>query len=590
MRPAGPAVGLGLVGLLALGASAEASTLVVEQRGTSAHATGRLVLVRPGVSPQPLTEGFHDAAEPDVSFDGTTVVFAARRTATDPWCIWEVPLAGGDPRRISCGRGGARQPAYLPTMHTLTTTATEPWEQIVFVGRLPGEVPDGGSGVHTALFACRRDGSRLRRLTFNLSNDRDPTVLPDGRILYAADRARSVPTAALYAINTDGTDLMIFAGDEGRPVKRAPVWVGGPGRRVVFVESHHDRGWGGLASVSLARNLHSHQALTAPGEAWYRSPSRGPDGILVSRRLASGHGTWGIHSFDPETGRTTPVFDDAEWDEVEAQPLLPRPVPDGRSSSVRGDEAVGWLYGLDVGISDLEAPDWTRGVPQTLRVLEGVAESPDGASGRAPRRLLGEVDLAADGSFHVQVPADTPLELQLLDDEGVALRSCRWIWTRRREARGCIGCHEDPERTPPNRLAEAVQSPAARFDRPIPDRPFVSYRRDVQPIVERRCLGCHGPEGESLRLDGEPKAAHEELLKGSVHPGQARTSPLARHLVGHPTARPWDGPKASPDAAPSRVTPELTADERRTLLRWIDLGALFDHPSAAGATAVAGGQ
>ena len=29
------------------------------------------------------------------------------------------------------------------------------------------------------------DGSALRRLTFNLSNDMDPVILPDGRMVYA---------------------------------------------------------------------------------------------------------------------------------------------------------------------------------------------------------------------------------------------------------------------------------------------------------------------------------------------------------------------------------------------------------------------
>jgi hypothetical protein len=77
-----------------------------------------------------------------------------------------------------------------------------------------------------------------------------------------------------------------------------------------------------------------------------------------------------------------------------------------------------------------------------------------------PRRLLGELDLEEDGSFNIQVPANTPIELQLIDSQGKALRSCRWLWVKNKENRGCIGCHEDGELTPENRLAKALTKPA----------------------------------------------------------------------------------------------------------------------------------
>ena len=43
-------------------------------------------------------------------------------------------------------------------------------------------------------------------------------------------------------------------------------------------------------------------------------------------------------------------------------------------------------------------------------------------------------------------------DVELLDEAGMALRSCGWIWVRNRETRGCIGCHEDGERAPENRF------------------------------------------------------------------------------------------------------------------------------------------
>ena len=68
--------------------------------------------------------------------------------------------------------------------------------------------------------------------------------------------------------------------------------------------------------------------------------------------------------------------------------------------------------------------------------------------------ILGEVPVEEDGSFNVEIPANTPIELQILDADGMALRSCGWIWAKNHEPRGCIGCHEDNELTPENRFVE----------------------------------------------------------------------------------------------------------------------------------------
>jgi hypothetical protein len=384
---------------------------------------------------------------------------------------------------------------------------------------------------------------------------------------------------ALFGLNIDGTDLMIFSGDEGRRVKRMPAYAGD--RLVAFIESDRVVGDGGgaLAAVSLRRNLHSHRTLSDEGR--YRAPATHPDGgVLVAWRPATGDGGYGIHHFDPSSGKRVEVFDDPDWHDVRAQVLAPRPVPDGRSSSVRGNDPVGWLYGLDVGISDLDSGTWPSGLAKRLRVIEGLPRGEaDGqaTTSLAPRRFLGEVDLAADGSFNVEVPADTPLELQLIDEDGLALRSCGWVWTRWKEARGCIGCHEDPERTPPNRMVQAVQRPAARLTLAPERRRFVDFVHDVSPLVESRCLDCHGPGGSEPRLDGA--GAYDALLDGPVRPGEARTSPLVWHLLGRRTDRPWDDVDGSP--GPKALAGEgqaLPRDEVLTFVQWIDLGALRQRP------------
>jgi len=535
---------------------------------------GRVVVVSPGQEPRVLSEGFHSAADPHVAFDGRTVLFAGRWLEEDPWCIWETDARGAPPRRVTCGPGGARHPIALPTLYTLNPKTTDAWDQIAFVGTLPGETNEAGSGPHTALFTCTRNGDRLRRISFNLSSDFDPTLLPDGRLLFASRQRRSLRhgprgRVALFALQTDGVDLALFSGDEGGRFKRMPAYAGR--RTVVFVEGDAVEGDGGgaLAAVSLRRNLQSHQVVGKPGEGLYHSPSAGPaGGVLVSWRGEDGQ--YAVYRIDPVRGAREALFDDPRRHDVQAQVLASRPIPDRRSSSVQDSDPQGGLYGLDVAISDLGRDAFPPGTARRLRVLEGVPRSTDApAEARATRRLLGESELASDGSFHVQVPADTPLELQLLDEDGLALRSCGWIWVRSHEQRGCIGCHEDPERTPPNRFVRALETPAAEMAPPPEARRTVRFDRDVEPIVAKRCLSCHGAGGSPPRLDADPGGA----LARYIEPGRARASPLAWHVLGRVTLRPWD---AAPDGAEAAVAPggmALTPEERRTILAWIDLGA-----------------
>jgi len=488
-------------------------------------------------------------------------------------------------------------------MYTLNPTSTDTWNQIGFVGVLPGETNETGEGPHTALFACKKDGTDMRRLTFNLSSDTDPIVLPDGRVVFASwqrhvlDRGPN-GRVALFGLNTDGVDLMIFAGDEGKRVKNMPAYAGN--RLVVFVEGDRIEGdgSGSLGVVSLRRNLHTYRALTAPEDGLYRSPSTDPEGgVLVAWRSGRGQGTYAVVHVDAATGRRDPVFDDPAWHDVQPKVLAPRPVPDHRSSSVRDADPEGKLYGLDVSISDLGRTVFPLGTARRLRVLEGVPLSSAPGAPRpplAPRRLLGEVDLDLDGSFQVQVPANVPIEVQLLDEDGLALRSCGWIWVRNHEQRGCIGCHEDPERTPPNRQVKALDHAAAMLDLPPERRRTVLFDRDVRPIVERRCLSCHAESGARPRLDGGspdgPRGGYRHLLESHVVPGQARTSPLVWHLLGRDTARPWDAPPTSVDATPMPRGGSLTPEELRTFIEWIDFGASWGDEMAPGAAVASGGH
>jgi hypothetical protein len=119
--------------------------------------------------------------------------------------------------------------------------------------------------------------------------------------------------------------------------------------------------------------------------------------------------------------------------------------------------------------------------------------------------LLGQVPIQADA----RVPADTPLLLQALGPDGMAL------WT----APDWIRVRPSPPRA------------GRKMDQPR----SVDFARDVKPILDQHCSGCH---------------AEADLLRTAVKPFEARRSPIV-----------------------TQVHAPLSGAERLQLALWVDLGA-----------------
>ena len=558
---------------------------------------GRLVLLGRDGSQRVMTRQFASAADPAVSFDGKHILFAAKKSALSHWNIYEMNVDGSGLRQITHDLGDCRSPIYQPPIFYLDDPG--PMPQIAFVSNAPAAAAEYGAAEATSVYSARMDGSGVRRLTYNPSGAFDPAMLPDGRMLFSGWE-RDEPSHGLLAriellaTNIDGTDYATFSGGQGRPVKQMACVTAR--RLVVFVDASEVAwdGAGPLGAIDLRRNLHSYRRLALPETYLYHSPSALPDGsLLVSRRLADGRGTLAIVRLDPETGKIEPVFATPGMHEMQAQALVARPVPDGRSSVV--DEKQGWakLYCLNLYETDLDSQLWPRGLVKRIRVLEGLPRADrncvakETLSPLLQKRFLGEVNADDDGSFHLQVPANLPVQVQALDENGMALRSSAWIWVKNKEQRGCIGCHEDGERTPENVMASALTRPAAMLMLPPERRRTVDFERDVEPILRQKCAtaACHGGTARP-KLSGAGErfsAAYEALMAKDpktevfryVTPGIARTSPLVWAIFGRNTSQPWDHPwrGGEPGRMPPAGAVPLTAAEKRVIIEWIDLGA-----------------
>jgi ankyrin repeat protein len=101
-------------------------------------------------------------------------------------------------------------------------------------------------------------------------------------------------------------------------------------------------------------------------------------------------------------------------------------------------------------------------------------------------------------------------------------------------------------------------------------QPTVDFARDVQPILRRHCVECHGPSQQmrGLRLDRRRDAMPNRVgANGSrIVPGNSAASPVYRRLTGE------GGVARMPPQSP------LSAEQIGIIKTWIDQGA--DWPDA----------
>jgi hypothetical protein len=439
---------------------------------------GRLMRLDPDGTTRVLSDDFQSAADPEISFDGTKILFAGKKSASDPWQIFEVNADGSGMRQVTHLDFDCREPVYQSVLFNLDNN--DPWHQIAFVGFLRTTLNETGNGPQTSIFTAKMDGSGLKRVTFNPSNDIEPTILTDGRMIYTGWQRHDggAGRIQLFGVNLDGTDYALFSDETGTTKRMA---CSNDRRQVIFVESALGSadGAGRLAVLSIDRPLHTRRALTTPADGLFYSPAPMPGGELLVARRTSAAGSYGIWKIDPDTKQQSQIHATANFHEIQPKMLAARAEPDGRGSVVDEKDPYGILYCLSV---HTPAPSGAK----RLRIVEGVPRRamgvPSEFSGPIPARLLGEFDLDQDGSFKAQIPANIPVRVQTIDTHGNPIKTCAWIWVRNKENRGCIGCHEDGELSPANRAATAIEKPPVKLTLPEERRqPVVITRQGARP-------------------------------------------------------------------------------------------------------------
>lgn len=441
----------------------------------------RLVLLDPNQSVNVISSEFSSACEPAVSYDGRSILFAGKRNPGDSFNIFEISLDGSEIRQLTQDLGDCHEPLYLPKASVSAPLFDDPVRWMAFTSTSPGAIDELGRRPAASLFVKNlgpiegRD-TVLWRTTYNLGGDFSPTVLQDGRVLFSSYQAGQVK---LMTVTWAGDNLNLFRNAEGMAIQSMACELPAD-RSVVLVESQAPSRGGRLVKISLRRPLHLHEVLSTTSDRYMTPHAMNDGGLLVSH--AVGEGDFGITLFDWDTGRAGPtVFDDPDFDDVDAIEMAPHPEPLARIPmlefasvlDIEGFDDAGQLHCMSVYDSDQEAirqlepgsVKWARfiqGVPQSIDDLEGCRSTADARQTAWPppcveTRVLGEAPVEQDGSFFVNITGNIPFYIELLDKDKNTLHSMEsWIWIRSKSQRGCIGCHENKELAPQNRATDAL--------------------------------------------------------------------------------------------------------------------------------------
>ena len=512
-----------------------------------------LSLERPGRPPEGKTanggelatlfrpEGGRFVGDVDLHWDADRLLFSMPGQ-NKRWQICEVKADGTGLRELPL----IIQPdvdnydaCYLPDGRILFTS-TAP-----FVG-----VPcvTGSSHVSNIYLYNPADGS-IRRLTFEQDHDWCPTVLNNGRVLYLRWEYSDIPhyvSRILFHMNPDGTEQMEYYGSNSywpNAVFYARPCPNHPTRFVGIVGGHHDSPRMGelvLFDVARGRREADGAIQRIPGRgkpvepiirdglvggSWpkFLHPWPLSDKYILTACKPTPQSRWGIYLVD--------VFDnillireEPFYALLEPIPLKKRPRPPVIPDKVNLARRDALVY-----ISDVYAGGGLRDVPRgTVKKLRLFTYqfAYHGMGGQVNRvgldgpwdvkRIIGTVPVEPDGSAYFRVPANVPISVQPLDEKGQALQLMRsWMTAMPGEVLSCVGCHESQNSTPPNRQAMAFTKPPADIAPWYgPTRGF-SFKREVQPVLDYHCTGCH--DGTAQPLAGG-KALPDFSARPEVHP------------------------------------------------------------------------
>lgn len=478
-------------------------------------------------------EGGRFVGDVDLHFDGDRMLFSMPG-ANGRWQVFE----------LKAGFAGAANPGELRQLPLIEQPDVDNYDacylpdgNILFTSTAPfvGVPCVTGSSHVSNLYVLDTKGT-IRRLTFEQDHDWCPTVLNTGRVLYLRWEYSDIPhyvSRILFHMNPDGTEQMEYYGSNSywpnamfyaRPVPNQQT------KFVAIVGGHHDvprmgelvlfdSGKGRHEASGVVQRIPGYGKKVEPvildglvGGSWpkFLHPWPLSDKYFIVSAKPTPQSLWGLYLVDVFDNRLL-LHEEPGYALLEPIPFCKRPTPPVIPEKVQPGRKDAVVYMADVytgrGLKGVP-----RGTVKKLRLFtyqfayHGMGGQVNRVGLDGPwdiKRIMGTVPVEPDGSAYFRVPANTPISLQPLDAEGKALQLMRsWMTAMPGEVLSCVGCHDHQNTAPPDRNTMAAKSAPAEITPWYgPARGF-SFKREVQPVLNHYCIGCHNgqqhSEGQSL--------------------------------------------------------------------------------------------
>lgn len=470
-------------------------------------------------------------ADLKLHWDGDRAMFT-QTMSDNRWNVFEVKLNNGDCKKLIDNPEPDLEfydGTYLPDGRIIANSNIG-YQGVPCVN---GSDPVGNMVLYTP------QSKNLRRLTFDQDANWNPVIMNNGRVMYTRWEYTDLThyyTRIVMNMNPDGTEQKALYGSgsmfpnstfDVQPLPGyASAFVGiisghhgvaRSGRLILFDPAKARKGAAGMLQEIPHRNrpiVEEVKDRLVDG-VWpqFIKPSPLNDTYFLVAAKLDKNDLWGIYlvdKFDNVTclhkmegeGYISPI--------AVRKTVTPPAIPD----RVKLDDKQAMVF-----IQDIYEGEGLKGIPRgTVKSLRlhayeyaYVQTQSDHnwhgiQSGWDIKRMLGTVPVEEDGSVIFKIPANTPVSIQPLDKDGVAVQWMRsWLTGQPGEIVSCVGCHEDQNQIViPKRVIASQKAPHALTPPEGGTRSF-TFDLEVQPILDRACIACHNGEGKAFDLRGGKK-------------------------------------------------------------------------------------
>jgi len=517
---------------------------------------------------------------PDLSYDGRRIAFAYVDCTGSTEHVRHLDLSrghwdrgrcyhiftcradGSDLRQITDGTWNDFDPCFLPN------------GRIAFITeRRGGYLRCGRACPNYTLFDMDVTGGRMRCLNYHETNEWNPSVTNDGKILYTRwdyiDRFGCIAHHP-WVTSIDGRDPRAVHGNytprhwrpdgefDCRAIPASPKYIATAG-------PHHGLSFGSL--IMIDPQVEDDDAMgpvkRITPDVGFPESQNGDQVIGTAWPLSEDYylavadytfqpgnkigpnqerGQYGLYLYDAFGNREL-IYRDPEIAVASPIPFVPRSLPTVTTTLVATDDIPHQPYvdhpkspsleGRPTGTVTIQnvyesLKEWPTDTKITgLRVVQiytmsvpsggppheiGYRESSSPDSVNLARGVLGTVPVEADGSAHFEVPANCEIYFQALDENGLAVQSMRsGTCLHEGEQLSCVGCHEKKNLAPPatSGLPLAFRRPPSKLQPDVEGTRPANFPELVQPILDRHCVGCH--EKPESREEGAPILTREPI-------------------------------------------------------------------------------